>query len=452
MRFRYFTTLEREGAFFRHHFLALPLSDKTQPRIVGPSLLYNISRCHPFHLFVRFGGIHIMKIGLLLFIVLIASDYSSPVATRNSIGCDAVQIPKALTVCIQRFSVIPRGGSSPRWSNSNNKNSSTSGGGGGNNSSSSNKKGPAFRRSPIRHDETPQSVLVIVESPGMPMNRITPKNTRGRVDTKVVIGWTAFSFVAVSLAVAYRSVWIPLLDKQRIQEGTLNFLRQLQPSDPSASRFQPLLLYASGMAIWELAGLSTIPVETAAGMVFGWEAALYSLLGKFTGAVVAFTMGRTLLAKHVTQMLQRNELFQLVNAAPPSHRGTGSGNSGMDNTHPHPPLLTAFLMKFSCFPEIVKNFGSSLLPVIAPWMFFLATLIHGGSFTLLWTWLGVDTAKQLEQAAAATATRTSGSLQGALLIAGIVGVIITPLVMAWWIRDLKRLQAERHGNPMAGVA
>jgi hypothetical protein len=50
-------------------------------------------------------------------------------------------------------------------------------------------------------------------------------------------------------------------------------------------------------------------------------------------------------------------------------------------------------------------------------------------------------------AAAATLTTTTASkgsagMQVALLVAGAMGLILSPALMAWWIRDLRRLQKE----------
>jgi hypothetical protein len=203
-----------------------------------------------------------------------------------------------------------------------------------------------------------------------------------------VTAMTIVSLFAVYLLYDKRSFWTPFFNKAAIEQGTLNLLKKLQPDDPNVAyqRFsKPLLLYACGMAVWELLGLSTIPVESAAGMAFGWKAAPYSIGGKLLGATTAFLIGRHVLAAQIAERLDKNEIFRLVNAGPSSNDLRRKNNKAVCDTHA--PLLTAFLMKFSCFPEFVKNFGSSLLTAIAPWMFLLATTVHGGTFSLLWTWL-----------------------------------------------------------------
>jgi hypothetical protein len=37
-------------------------------------------------------------------------------------------------------------------------------------------------------------------------------------------------------------------------------------------------------------------------------------------------------------------------------------------------------------------------------------------------------------------------LRAALVAAAFVGVVMTPLIMAWWVRDLRRLATERSSN------
>lgn len=243
--------------------------------------------------------------------------------------------------------------------------------------------------------------------------------------------WAIGTLIVVSMLLfQQRAIWLPLVNKDLILQRTLGLLEPLQ------SNRLGWLYYSMGLALWEFCGLSTIPVETAAGMVLGWKAVGASLLGKFAGAMLAFGIGRCWLYQHIATQLQHNEIFQLINQASSSATSTTHSSSSESTTtatgtlHPHSPLLTAFLMKFSCFPEMVKNFGSSLLPVIHWWMFATATLVHGGIFTALWTWLG----QQSTTGAAATGSSTTIALG----IAAFMGLVVTPVVMGWWIRDLKR--------------
>jgi uncharacterized membrane protein YdjX (TVP38/TMEM64 family) len=193
--------------------------------------------------------------------------------------------------------------------------------------------------------------------------------------------------------------------------------------------------------------LTTIPVETAAAMVFGWTALAVSLAGKMLGALTAFTVGRFWLADTVRAKLmqssskmdgagQSSSPWQVLWASPeessPSGSTTGTTTNAVTSIS---PLQTALLMKFSCFPEAMKNFGCSLLLPVKLWMFVLATALHGGCYTALWTWLGVDTAARLNHSLTLPANMP---LNVTLVFAGVIGVVVSPLLMAWWLRTLKR--------------
>jgi len=55
-------------------------------------------------------------------------------------------------------------------------------------------------------------------------------------------------------------------------------------------------------------------------------------------------------------------------------------------------------------------------------------------FTALWTYLGVDAAARLENAL----LPSNIALQCSLVVAALIGLVGSPLLMAWWIRDMKQ--------------
>ncbi|CAB9517212.1 expressed unknown protein [Seminavis robusta] len=233
------------------------------------------------------------------------------------------------------------------------------------------------------------------------------------VSEKVIAGTFALLVASVLLYHNWESVK-PFLDKAYIQEHTLTILKDLE-SNPMS-----LPIYAGGMALWELVGLSTIPVETAAGMVFGFHRAfLASGVGKLLGASAAFGLGRGLLSSFVQKQLQQNPVWNVVNRS----------------TDVHSPLVVALLMKFSCFPELIKNFGSSCLMHLSYSNFLGATMFHGLTFTLLWTMLGVDAAARLEN----PNLPANVPLQIVLVLAAMIGLVGSPLLMAWWVRDMRKI-------------
>ena len=231
---------------------------------------------------------------------------------------------------------------------------------------------------------------------------------------KFVAGSAAL-VVTSALAYRYREALRPLLDKHYIQEHALTNLRKLEQQPFS------LAIYMVAMAVWEILGLSTIPVETAAGMVFGFpRGVLASGTGKMMGAFGAFWMGRSLLSQWVRTKLSQNPVWSTLDKS----------------TQVHSPLMVALLMKFSCFPEFIKNFGSSCLdmPFAA---FVVASCVHGLTYTALWTFLGVDAAKRLED----PTVPANIALQVTLFVAALVGLVGSPVLMAWWIRDMTKRNA-----------
>jgi len=246
----------------------------------------------------------------------------------------------------------------------------------------------------------------------------------------------AFTISLAVLAVIYRYREF-LLNKEKLQDETLHILRKLyDPESPDASSSLPksLALYASGMAVWEFLGLSTIPVETAAGMVFGWYAVLASFAGKLTGALAAFCVGRRFFLESAQARLVQYEIFQhLFTQQKQTEKEQAKGKASKTIRWQSRPMTTAFLMKFSCFPELAKNVGTSLLSSVPTSTFVVATLVHGGMFSALWTWWGVETGANMRDAGRAV----HGALRYVLVAAAILGLVISPALMAWWIRDLQ---------------
>lgn len=210
-----------------------------------------------------------------------------------------------------------------------------------------------------------------------------------------------------------REKWIGLFNKEKLQVKTLLILEELN----AMPRHYSYPVYILGMAFWEVIGASTIPVETAAGMVFGWTGFYLSASGKLLGATIAFIIGRYgMFAEWIHEKLSSNSFLQLV-------RGSTDEN----------PLLAAFLFKCSAFPETIKNYGSAIVSPIKLWMFVLATAVHGCTFSALWTYLGVDAAARLEH----TELPPERPLEVLLVLALINGIVVSPLVMGYWIKSLK---------------
>ncbi|KAL3940548.1 MAG: hypothetical protein SGARI_000924 [Bacillariaceae sp.] len=176
---------------------------------------------------------------------------------------------------------------------------------------------------------------------GSSKKNIESRRPSKKVTSAARVSSKSLTLVTLSLSIvavlyASRETWLPLMNKETLQQTVLLKLNALN----ELPKINSYTTYILGMALWECAGLSTIPVETAAGMVFGWDGLLLSGAGKLLGAALAFGLGRNLLHRTVQQQFSENKLLQ-----------------SMQSTQY--PFLTALLIKCGPLPETIKNFGSS---------------------------------------------------------------------------------------------
>ena len=145
--------------------------------------------------------------------------------------------------------------------------------------------------------------------------------------------------------------------------------------------------------------------------------------GKFLGALLAFLLARYKFTEPVKKRMETNELLSL-----------------MEESIEERPFRVALLCRFSPLPELVKNAGIGVLPVPTKW--FIASLIlHGFSFTCLWTCMGAETARVLR------GMEPSSTLK--LLITGATWIgCSAPIMIGLWIKSLKDMQRERREKEM----
>jgi uncharacterized membrane protein YdjX (TVP38/TMEM64 family) len=233
---------------------------------------------------------------------------------------------------------------------------------------------------------------------------------RNRKRVSVSLATLALSTLAYHNRVGLAKV----LNRKEIQASALRVLTRIQEHPPLVS----LSMYALGLAVWDALGLNSVPVETAAGMAFGWSKGLIgSTLGRIMGGFLAFFMGRFVISEWVHSQLKDNAVLKLV-----------------ETYLERRPLRGAILFKYSCFPGFIKNYGSGILDPIKPWMFLLACIISSLPFTIVWTFLGVDAEQRMRN----PSLPSNVVLHGALVAAGVVNFVVAPFLMAWWIKDMKQ--------------
>jgi len=155
-----------------------------------------------------------------------------------------------------------------------------------------------------------------------------------------------------------------------------------------------LVIYTMTFAIWEFLGQTTCPVETAAGMAFGVKRGLIaSSIGRFLGAILAFIIGRYTICYKILQnkLLLTSSNNNDNNDDISNNKIISMANKSM-KLHPY---RTCLVIRYSCFPEIIKNFGLSILDHITPFRYASTMLIHAVPFTTLWTLVGHEAALKL---------------------------------------------------------
>jgi uncharacterized membrane protein YdjX (TVP38/TMEM64 family) len=177
-----------------------------------------------------------------------------------------------------------------------------------------------------------------------------------------------------------------------------------------------IVMYIFAFICWEITVGVTTPVETAAGMAFGLKNGIIAnAIGKTSGAVIAFLLGKYVLKDFVEKKLEGNELMELVQ------------DSIVKN-----PVRVSLIWRFSFLPEQIKNFGLAVLPV-KTWQFVTAVLLHGFPFTLLWSFLGNEMGLILR----GTMDSPSRTLKMLMVGVYIFGFIISPSMVGLWVKGLK---------------
>ena len=163
-----------------------------------------------------------------------------------------------------------------------------------------------------------------------------------------------------SILSSTKSTLSTFFDKERFRSAIINNLNNIASKGNVG-----LFIYTIGFIFYETCGMPTSVVETCAGMAFGFQNGLIcSFIGKTCGSILAFTLGRTLLSNYVGNKMKDNESFSLI------ERGVAKN-----------PTQSALIVRYSPFPQLIKNFSLSLTKSVSYPIFLLAILIHGLPFS-----------------------------------------------------------------------
>uniref|UniRef100_K3X9T3 VTT domain-containing protein n=1 Tax=Globisporangium ultimum (strain ATCC 200006 / CBS 805.95 / DAOM BR144) TaxID=431595 RepID=K3X9T3_GLOUD len=186
--------------------------------------------------------------------------------------------------------------------------------------------------------------------------------------------------------------------------------------------------------------------EIAAGSLFGIPiGVVVSVVGKTSGGVTAFLLGRHFLKQHIGAYLQNNfRAFQVVGEVLQSRDWK--------------PLL---LVQLSGLPNAVKCYGLAIMN-ISIWRYLVTAIVGGIPHSLVWTFIG----KQTQDILASTASGSGKKLtlpQLLLLIGGIVITLLALVTLSFYTRKQMQKHQQRakiaafvasprlHTAPVAGM-
>jgi len=220
-----------------------------------------------------------------------------------------------------------------------------------------------------------------------------------------------------SIISSTKSTLSTFFDKERFRSAIINNLNNIASKGNIG-----LFIYTFGFIFYETCGMPTSVVETCAGMAFGFKNGLMcSFIGKTCGSILAFTLGRTLLSNYVGNKMKDNESFSLI------ERGVAKN-----------PTQSALIVRYSPFPQLIKNFSLSLTKSVSYPIFLLAILIHGLPFSILWAALGNDSSMRLRASDAGEIMASNKVLNWLLAFVTFFGFVVSPAITGWWLADLRK--------------
>ena len=182
----------------------------------------------------------------------------------------------------------------------------------------------------------------------------------------------------------------------------------------SQSGTKGMVAYVLSFTAWTMTVGVTTPVETAAGMAFPLRQSIpLSALGKIGGAFCQYVLAKYLFSDYAREKMKDNEWMGKIEKSFKSH-----------------PFGVALIWRFSPLPEFVKNVGPSLVKTLKTRYQVMAIFAHGLPFTILWSFMGAETA------AVARGGEASVLLKRLVAIISSVGLFVSPTLFGMWLKGL----------------
>ena len=253
-----------------------------------------------------------------------------------------------------------------------------------------------------------QSTLLYSGNPSKPLTSKVNNNKNNIAALAIVlagIGLTAYP----SPCFAASSILSNIPSPSKFKEAIVSVLDGM-----SQSGTKGMVAYVLSFTAWTMTVGVTTPVETAAGMAFPLKQSIpLSALGKIGGAFCQYVLAKYLFSDYAREKMKDNEWMGKIDKSFKSH-----------------PFGVALIWRFSPLPEFVKNVGPSLVKTLKTRYQLLAILAHGLPFTILWSFMGAETA------AVARGGEASVLLKRLVAIISSVGLFVSPTLFGMWLKGL----------------
>eukprot|EP00984_Skeletonema_dohrnii_P016070 scaffold7059_cov118-Skeletonema_dohrnii-CCMP3373.AAC.1 len=253
-----------------------------------------------------------------------------------------------------------------------------------------------------------QSTLLYSGNPSKSLTSKVNKNKHKIAALAIVlagIGFTAYP----SPCFAASSILSNIPSPSKFKEAIVSVLDGM-----SQSGTKGMVAYVLSFTAWTMTVGVTTPVETAAGMAFPLKESIpLSALGKIGGAFYQYVLAKYLFSDYAREKMKDNEWMVKIDKSFKSH-----------------PFGVALIWRFSPLPEFVKNVGPSLVKTLKTRYQLFAILAHGLPFTILWSFMGAETA------AVARGGEASVLLKRLVAIISSVGLFVSPTLFGMWLKGL----------------
>jgi len=240
------------------------------------------------------------------------------------------------------------------------------------------------------------------------------------------------SFVTYAMYVIYDNRnSVP--SKDEIQTYLLNVITKVQQKGRIG-----LLYYILGLAFCESIGITTGPIETTGGFVFGLQNGFFAnAAGKLSGALTTYFVGRTYLSSKIQSKLKTGQKSRGNESSQDETTSSSKLINLVQKCIIEEPFTTTIILRFSFFPQVVKNLILSVLEPVTWKLFLVATSIQALPYSLLFTVVGHDSARRLNN----PSLPMNIFLNGCLLAITLYGIFGTPALVAYWYQEKSKKYA-----------